>query len=222
MSSRLGAMYDQWSSRAANALAFGPLLPASAVSVLLAYLSTGVVWVRQYGAFGWASVGLVSFVLFSTGLYILALARERWAYAATARKRSEAPDYINPVEREFTRRRVTIEQLKRPSTNYIEDKIFTDCEILGPAIVMLNGGSMSDAGLINCNWVVAKEGAPVFNGVMLKNITIRGGSLHDLTIIVPESLMAGMKSFPGFIPMNRTGDPQIDQRVMPTDRVYFK
>lgn len=60
--------FDRWLSRAGSAVSFWAFMPAGAVAVLSAYLSTGVAWIDQFGAYGWFSSGLVAFLLLLAGV----------------------------------------------------------------------------------------------------------------------------------------------------------
>jgi len=213
------AWADQWLGRMSGAYGLWPLVPTGLGAGLLAYASTSVRWMNQLGPFGWGSVALIAFLALSLSLYMLALFRERWVYASYARKRAQEPDFINPLDNDFTKKRIQLAAMKRPSTNYIENKTFTDCEILGPAMVLMDGCELTGNGMINCNWVVTKQGAEVFGAILLKNLKIRGGTLHDLTIIVPENMIGLIKALP-VSPMNRTGDREIDARPSITKRVH--
>lgn len=187
------------------------LVPASVVAVVSGWLSSTIEVISQYGAFGWWTVGLAAFGFTTSALYLAALTREKWIYAGIARERAKAGDAINPLEKEFHRHRIRLSDMVRPSTNYIRDKSFTDCQLIGPMTVNLDGCDITQAGFINCNWLVCKDDAKIFNAITMKNIVIRGGDMSDLTIVVPASQLDFLRSLPA-VPMNLTGDVEIDAR----------
>ena len=220
MGKAISSVIEKWSGRASNAYTLWPLVPAGVVGGLMAYFSTGIAWIDQFGMFGWAATGLISFFTFSAAVFLLGSARERWVYAKIARDKALPPDAVNPVEREFTKRRIKFSDFVRPSTAYVENKLFTDCEILGPLILALDHAvTFSGVGFINCNWVVVRSDRPIHGAVSLRNVEFRGGNLSDMTILISENELDVLRRLPT-PSITRTGDEEIDGRELLKGRVY--
>jgi hypothetical protein len=201
---------DNWLSRASTAYTLWPLVPVGIVSGAVAYSSASVEWINQFGNFGWSIVAIVTFFVLSLTLLLVAYAREKWTYAKIAREKAAPSDAVNPIDSEFTKRRIRLVDLVRPSTQYIRKKTFTDCQLLGPMMVSPTRSEFSGVTFINCNWVVAKPGR-VYNVIKLEEIKVRGGDMSDLTIVVSEGDLEMIRSL-DISPMNRTGDEEIDSR----------
>ena len=213
-------LVDKWSGRLSSAYTLWPLVPAGIVSGLFAYLSTGVDWISQWGAFGWAGAGLVAFFVFASGIALTGLAREKWVLAGIERQRAKAPDAINPVDKAFIGKRIRLTDLVRPSTNYIRNKTFTDCQLVGPMLVSLGNSSMVGSGFINCNWVVVRHDATIWGAIEFQDVVVRGGDISDVTILVHEAQLSFLKHIPAQV-LNRTGDPEIDARGVPLRKKNF-
>ena len=218
MGKAVNSFIEKWSGRASNAYTLWPLLPVGIASGMMVYLSTGVTWISQFGAFGWATTGILSFLVLSGATFLAGAAREKFVYAKIAREKAAPGDSVNPIEREFTKKRINLIDLVRPSTSYIKDKTFTDCQLIGPMNVILDGVTISGSGFINCNWAVVKSNITIFNAVALTNVTIRGGDISDLTILVPEGGIEMLRQFP-VSPINTTGDAEIDARTTIIGRI---
>lgn len=121
-----------------------------------------------WGPIGWGAAGLASALLI---WIVLALARLMGAVATERRSKAEAirewgrkTDAVNPLDNEFHKQRIKIADLANPVSKRIEKKRFVDCELYGPATVVLAGpGTSTHVGWINCDIVVMKDWARVSN-----------------------------------------------------------
>jgi len=191
---KIAETYDKLSGRIANSYQLWALLPTSLVAALMAWLSTTVQWINQFGPFGWASVGLISFVLLSIGLASLGTWREALANARAAREWNLRTDSINPLRDNFDRERIRVGDLTHPVKRSIAKKTFSNCQLVGPANVTfmrcnLNGVSFSD-----CDIVVAKDGAFVRNVIAFEDCAMIGGEIINATLFVPQALFDHMRA----------------------------
>ena len=203
---------DSWLGRASTGYTLWPLLPVGIVSGLSAYFSAGVTWINQLGPFGWLLVAMLSFGFLSVALLALSITHEKWVYAKITREKAAPSDAINPIEKEFTKRRILLTDMIRPSTMKIKDKIFTDCELMGPIMILPQSGTeFLRTTFINCNWVVVKQGI-IYNAVSLVDVKVRGGDISDATILICENDLETIRKL-GVATINRTGDIEIDKRT---------
>jgi hypothetical protein len=211
---------DKWTNRVSSAYTLWPLIPVGAMSGLVAYLSAGVNWINQMGAFGWALVGVLTFAILSASLLGFSVAKEKWTHAKIARDKAAPSDSVNPLESEFTKRRIRLSDMVRPSTQRIVDKTFTDCQLLGPMMISpVFGTEFNGTTFVNCNWVVVKPGL-IYNVIGLERVKVRGGDLSDVTILVPEDGLEMIRAL-GVPLINRIGDEEIDERRALTGRSKF-
>lgn len=133
----MGEFFDKWTSRIANALAIWPLVPAGAIAVIFAYLSTGVDWINQYGAFGWFGTGLFAFTLSSAALALLGRAR-LWRVEAKLREKVAGDgSNFDPMARVYENKRIYLRDLAPIGRRVVKGKKFINCEIVGPGTAIL-------------------------------------------------------------------------------------
>jgi hypothetical protein len=116
------AQLDKWLSRLSGAFGLWPLVPASAVAIITGFLSKGVQAIAPYGPVGWWTSGLLAFLVTSVALYALATAREKWARAAAQNKWARQVDKINPLDDQFTGKRISIHDITSPITRKVANK----------------------------------------------------------------------------------------------------
>jgi hypothetical protein len=75
-----------------------------------------------------------------------------------------------------------------------KDRIFIDCEVVGPAVVAFLGKVTIDADtdIASNDFVEIKDGAAVGNVIVFKDITIRRSTFRGMTILVPEFAKHGI------------------------------
>ena len=105
----------------------------------------------EYAPFSWVASGLVGFALICVALKWLASARIG-NYSLQLQKRISDVDYVNPLDSTFESRRISVTQIQSPVGNRIENRTFVDCDIVGPANILVldctiraAGGSSVDA-----------------------------------------------------------------------------
>lgn len=133
----MGKFIDKWLSRFANGLALYPFVPAGLLAVIAGYLSTGVSWISQFGAFGWFAAGFATFLLSS--LAFAAFARARlWRIDAWHRARllSDSSPF-DPMASVYQDKRLFLRDLAPAGRNFVVGKTFINCEIIGPGTAKL-------------------------------------------------------------------------------------
>lgn len=206
--------FDSWSGRASTVATFWPMLvPAGVGAVILGYLSMSVGWINKYGAFGWATTGLLAFVLISAGLALVGYGRHRWEMAKASRKWATDVDAINPLDNEFHKKRIKLADLRHPVRRQIEGKKFTDCQLMGPTNLFLSHNmNLTNAAFLNCDLILTKNKAQIFNVTELTNCEIIGGEIVEATIYVHPSVFQSFKDMPGVRFVNQTEDVEVDAR----------
>lgn len=129
--------FDRWFGRAANAYAFSALIPSSLVAIVSAYLSTGVHWISQFGAWGWFTSGLSAFVLSSAAFALNARTR-LWRIEAKSRERMVGDSSLfDPMARVYENKRLYLRDLAPLGRKKVIGKKFVNCEIIGPGTAVL-------------------------------------------------------------------------------------
>ena len=123
---------------------------------------------------------------------------------------------MNPLAPEFTRQRIRLADIAHPVTNRIRNKRFVDCDLLGPATIVLSstrpsGFQMNGTGLGNCDIVVTTQRPFINNVIVLEDVHIIGGDILKCTVYIHPS-MVDLFDLPGANFVTLTGRPDIDGR----------
>ena len=114
-----------------------PLLPAGMVAAVMAYLSSGVKWIAQFGVFGLFATGLVSFLTYSVAYALLGRGRLWRANAGSLAKLSGGSSEFDPMARVYEGKRLFLRDLAPLGRRQVHDKKFIDCEIIGPGTAVI-------------------------------------------------------------------------------------
>ncbi len=181
-----------------------------------AWLASGVQWVNQFGWFGWWIAGLLGVLL---ALYIaigIAWLRNAWIKGRLMQKWGQTVEAINPLDQEFTRKRVNPEDIANPISKRLIKKRFIDCEVMGPANIIFSvANNINECNFYNCDIIVAKKNAHIINVLVFEGSSVIDCDFWNCTIYI-EKIMA--HTFSGI--MNKdfvtlTGYPEIDNRFPP-------
>src|SRR5947208_13944402 len=156
---------------------------------------------------------LVGLLIFSVIYLLWARARLALANAAAVRKWQESVDSINPLDQEFTRRRINPNDLKNPLTNRVIGKKFIDCEFMGPAnLAFYRNNYVKVESLNECDFVVVRQTHfRLINVVIFEDAQIVGGSMWRCTIFIPPDEANNFYAM-GAKFVTLTGDPTIDRQ----------
>lgn len=191
---------DSWSGRLANAYALWPLLPASIGGALMAWLSTTVETVNRFGAFGWASVGLVAFLIIAVGLAAIGFCREKVAFARATQNWNVKVDKVNPLRQTFENERLSVGDLSHPITKRVIRKTFRNCEIFGPQNILFTGCSLNKVSYYNCDFVIIVDSFQFMNARIFENCQLIDTEIWDCTIFAPQEMYDNFTSaMPGLI-----------------------
>ena len=92
---------------------------------------------------------------------------------------------IDPMARTFEKKRIYLNDFALPSKPLIENKTFIDCEIIGPAnMVLMAGNSISDQRPPVCDALVVTDGLEPSNGYAFRNCSFQGCSFLRITMLV--------------------------------------
>lgn len=153
---------------------------------------------RRYAPFSWVIAAGVGALLGVLVIWLWAAARSKQAFAQLMLKESLKSDRINIVENTFTRCKVDINDFRLPISKPHQHKIFNECLITGPAnIVCTNVLTMTRVQLVNCDYVLLKRDASIYNAIPFEDLTIAGGLVTGVTFLVPRDGHEDLLSQPG-------------------------
>jgi hypothetical protein len=143
-----------------------------------------------YSPLSWISAGLLGVLLSAAVHWLWRTAQLRSEQSKNAEAMRERSRWVNPLENSFTKQRIDIEVFKRPPPESTTGKTFVDCELYGPANVILNGYTgMNGLYLGFCDFVKVKTNHPIYNGISFTDTTCRNCKLYYVTFYIPEYLV---------------------------------
>ena len=222
----------QWAERFATyntiwqAVGLGGVMTIGGIGAWLAH-ATG--WISAYGPYAWLLAGLLAAIGAATVMLLVAFARYRWNEGAALTHWAETVDGVNPLDKEFSNKRIRIADLAHPVSKSIVGKVFRDCELVGPAILCFRGqpqkrnappGSAYFKGVsfVNCDLVVLRKATfvPTYNAIFIDDITVIGGEIMNCLIIMTEQTAKSFTSMPGMLGagwLTLSGDPEFDEKL---------
>ena len=178
----------------------------------------------QYAPFSWVAAGILGGLAVALTMLAAAFARLQWAQARATNKWQEAVSGVNPLKETFQGERIRIADLVSPIDSSIEGKTFIDCELIGPAnmIVISTGkgkASISGSSFAATDWVLVDEGTNVHNAIALIDCTILRGTLYRVTLLVPRgAAQVFEKGFPAIPWLNGAISPATSKSQPPPPR----
>jgi hypothetical protein len=199
---RLNRILESISAHLTLYTAFGI---GTAVSVLIAWAAHATEQLKPYAPFSWAFGALVGALFFAALFWLVSKGRSLWISSTITRTfhQIKAPT-TNPLEPVFQTQRINISELASPVNRLIANKTFMDCEIIGPANLILaathpGGGSMNQCNFINCVAVGVRDRGAVPFGLFLQDCTFLRCRLFGVVLFIPRSEQAHFRaSMPGF------------------------
>ena len=131
-------------------------------------------------------------------MLLVVVLRKRWGEYQFIRAQRQKTEDINPLDDTFEKRLMNINVFRTPILEWIENKTFIDCKILGPAVIVFGGdGYFKDTSLKDCELVIIRNDAPVRNAIAFKNTTAKNCTFYNMTILVPESMKPAFDEIKG-------------------------
>jgi hypothetical protein len=142
----------------------------------------------QYAPASWVFAGILGGLAFLCAYWLWSAARLRMVRYNLARDHILKLPEINPLEDTFTRRVIDINTFKLPYAEPVKGKSFINCEIRGPAVIAFVGNAtLQELAIMDCEFIEVRDDAKVMNVILFQDITVRGGKLYRLTVLVPSS-----------------------------------
>ncbi len=174
-------------------------ITGSVVGAGMSYLASITDWVQSWGPLGYGIIALLSavvvFISISLFRYLMAGAAVRRATASATEKWKNIANTINPLDNEFSKKRIKLADLSHPMLVSVDNKTFVDCDLMGPANMFFSGSTnLSQVVFFNCDIIVAKESVRVMNVIPLNNINMYRGRIVGCTIYITSDRVAEFQS----------------------------
>jgi hypothetical protein len=172
-------------------------VPAWAVSV--------VTQLQAYAPASWIFAGLLGGVLSAAGFALFGWGKARSAQAVAIAKWKDQVSTINPLDDEFHKKRIKLEDLVDPTGTGVVKKKFTSCELLGPINLVGLGGRMMNSTFMRCNVILLTTDQNVYLHRFI-DCTIDNCTIYDCNIFIPEAVYGAFKANNPGMPV--IGDPK--------------
>lgn len=155
------------------------------VGAVMSVLAVLTDWMNLYAPFSWGLaflIGVLAIIFAFAGhaRYVL------WRTQNELLKKSVDPtSEINPLDKNFHNLRIKISDLAHPVEHSIKDKVFSDCELIGPSVLYLASGNIDKINYINCNMIKANSNAEISTQsiITMENCKIMNCKLYNMVII---------------------------------------
>lgn len=152
-------------------------------------------WYTEFAPFSWVASGAFGLLLYVLCFYIYATAKQKVVRSRYDLRALHSGATAHPMEKIFERKRIFLSEFTLPSSPFIHDKTFIDCEFVGPSNIFLSGGNnIVESLLPNCDAAVLPEGRQIFNSVCFTDCTFKRCSFQRTTFFVSAQEYEGAKS----------------------------
>ncbi|SRR6266566_3863228 len=173
-----------------------PYVAIGLVSLVMTWLASVAAFLKPYGAVAWGAVGLVS-ALVAAGVFLLwSVGRRYWVQARFEARRAET-SAVNPLAGHFSKQRLRLMDFFHPFMQATVAAKFEDCELLGPAVIFLNGCTLFHPYLLNCEAVIAKQGAATVGAIAFQGCVFDRCKIYNATFIMTKDQYSHMKDSAG-------------------------
>lgn len=164
----------------------------------------------QYAPFSWVAAGFFGMIVASIAYSLAAWGRSKWVRARYDAKMIAGGSYVDPMAKTYEDRRIFLNEFCLPSHPLIEGKTFINCQIIGPANIVLEfGNNVQDATYPISDAVLMKPDHNLYNAVFVRNCIFRQCSFQRITFLVPASEYETAKHWRLFNWITRDAPPQL-------------
>jgi len=158
---------------------------------VMAWAAKATALFADYAPFSWVGMGLLGFLMMAASLALVGVMRSRFQLVALRNKVAVA-DFVDPMAKTFERKRVYIRDLQPPLQGPITNKVFIDCDLIGPANIVFVGC------VLNANHARAVDAVIIEdpsgprrspqNAYILNACTFTNCTFYTVTFMVPKFL----------------------------------
>tara|TARA_R110000751_G_scaffold31305_1_gene79849 strand:+ start:184 stop:882 length:699 start_codon:yes stop_codon:yes gene_type:complete len=190
---------------------------------LPAWAASAVEQFQQYAPLSWIAAGFVGMLIAAMVYGVYAWASARMVKARYDAKMLAKGSFVDPMAKTYEDVRIYLNEFCLPSHPVIQKKTFINCQIIGPANIILEfGNNVQEAEYPISDAVRLKETPNIFNAVFVRNCIFRQCSFQRITFLVPPGEYENAKDWQGFnwitpdspamIEITSEGDPHLQQQ----------
>ena len=145
----------------------------------------------RYAPFSWVAAALAGTLIFFVIARLAVAIRTALLNADIRRRFYDAPNRLNPVQEVFRGERINISDLVPPYEPVIRGKTFIDCELIGPASILLNAtkpgsGGFNGVMFLEAAGIVVQDGIGIPNCTVFEDCQFLRGKIVRVLIFVPR------------------------------------
>jgi hypothetical protein len=141
----------------------------------------------EFSPFSWVVAGFGGLVTFAVSASLIAWVRGRWITARYNAKLIRASGFIDPIASTFEGKRIALGDFVLPAHPVVENKTFINCDIIGPAILLMDyGNSVRDLAYPTCDAILIPTDVTPSNVIICRNCTFRHCRFVRITFAIRE------------------------------------
>ncbi|HTN40295.1 MAG TPA: hypothetical protein VLZ84_04035 [Asticcacaulis sp.] len=175
-------------------------------------LAMSTPWIKAMGPYGiwfFTLIG-VAFVLLLIMLCVVV-----WNMLISAKVRNkwkQRVDSVNPLDIEFHKKRIKITDIANPSTSVVQNKVFTDCDIIGPAVIYLwSRNNFTNYAFYKSDFIVMNPNRTINNAIVFDTVIATNCRFYECTVYIDgQFFQDSFKTTTGINFVSLTGDADFD------------
>ena len=179
----------------------------------MTYLASISEWLSQWGPVGYGAAGIVAAIALYTasslGYLAFGYGRERYAFAEYLGA-AISTSHVNVLSPTHAYARIKLSDFYHPFMRPTQSVRFEACELMGPAMVFLEGGTSVNCSFIDCEIVIAREDRGIKGGIWFKNCLFERSKFYRVTFMMNfdhyQNIPQEMRSTVPVISDGRIGD----------------
>jgi hypothetical protein len=153
-------------------------------SGLMTWLASLTEWAKWLGPLGWVLIAIIAMLIFNIALLLWGVAADKRLLRHFTRAKIEAKA-LNIMAPSHDFQRLNVSDFYHPQFLPTQNVRFTDCELLGPANLALQGNSHVDGVIfVDCDVIIVRPDRPIRGAVVFSNPTILRGRLVRITFLM--------------------------------------
>ena len=164
----------------------------------MSYLASISGFLEPYGPVVYGVVGLLSLLLFALVYWIYGMAISKVALAGYTKRKTEASgaSVLSPVQEN---RQLNLADFYHPYFRSTENVRFENCDLMGPALVHIDGCNLRDGGMVDCEIVIARPDRGIKGAVAFKFCTFVRCHFYRATFVLS---IDQYRNFPDYFRQN--------------------
>lgn len=168
-----------------------PYILAAVGGTVMTVLAAVTKWLAVYGPVAWGAIGIASFLILAGGLRVIATAQQILAHNRFAKKREQTTG-INPLDDHFSRQRINLADFFHPFYKPTRLAKFQDCEVFGPAVIIIMSGTLDGCTFNGCEAVIVKRQVMVIGAIAFEKCTFERCAFYRVTFLLVKELYLHM------------------------------